>query len=94
MNKLWDEPLSEWNNIVESFSRISSLKIHQFVGTLNKGAKQLSVFCDALMRAYATAIYLRMYEGAQCKINLLFSKVRLVPVEMGKKKPGKPLTIP
>ena len=99
LNQSWDDPLSddllgEWNNIVESFWRISSLKISRFIGIVNEGTKQLLVFCDASMRAYATAIYLRIDDGNQCQINLLFSKVRLVPVGRGKRKPGRHLTIP
>ena len=86
--------LEEWNSIVESLSRISSLKICRFVGTVNEGTKQLLAFCDASMRAYAT-VYLRTDDGNLCQINLLFSKVRLVPVGRGKnKKHGKHLTIP
>ena len=78
MNKSWDEPLSddllkEWNDITESLSRITSLKICRFVGTVNEGVKQLLVFCDASMRAYATAVYVRIDDGNQCMINLLFS---------------------
>jgi len=45
------------------------------------------------MRAYVTAIYLRIDDGNQCPINLLFSKVQFVPVGRGKKKPGKHITI-
>jgi len=68
LNISWDDPLSndlleEWNSIVEFLSRLSSLKICRFIGTLNEGTKQLLVFCDALMRAYATAIYLRTDDG-------------------------------
>ena len=46
------------------------------------------------MRTYVTAIYLRTDDGNQCQINLLISKVRLVPVGGGNKKHGKHLTIP
>ena len=95
LNISWDDPLSndlleEWNSIVESLLRISSLEICRFIGTLNEGTKQLLVFCDASMRAYASAIYLRTDDGNQCQINLLFSKVQLV----GNKKHEKHLTIP
>ena len=47
------------------------------------------------MKAYATAVYLRIKNGNQFQINLLYSKVRLVPIERGKKKAQcKNLTIP
>jgi len=51
LQKLWrmnqslsDELLGEWNNIVESFWRISSLKISRFIDTVNEGSKKLLVF--------------------------------------------------
>jgi len=74
INQFWDNPLSddllgEWNNIVESFWRISSLKISRFIGIVNEGTKQLLFFCDTSMRAYATVIYLRIDDGKQCQIN-------------------------
>jgi len=95
MKQSWDDPLSddllgEWNNIVESFWRIFSFKISRFMGIVNEGTKQLLVFCDASM----SLLNSYLFDGNQCQINLLFSKVQLVPIVRGKRKPGKHLTVP
>ena len=59
-------------------------------------AKQylLLVFCDASMKAYATAIYLRIEEQNSVNVNLMFSKMRLVSRGTNKKRLKKDITLP
>ena len=91
MNIPWDKPLpmelvTEWKQVLQSLTEISSLKISRFGGNV-KGDNQL-IFCDASTKAYATVLYLRLENG---QTNPLFSKMRLVPK---KRKQSKHLTIP
>ena len=53
---------------------------------------QLLIFCDASVKAYAAVVYLRFKDGTNFQTNLLFAKMRLVPV--GRKSSLKHLTIP
>ena len=61
----WDEPLSDslcdkWREILDKLKPVFVLKIPRFVGNVNVSQKcELLVFCDASMKAYAKAIYLR-----------------------------------
>jgi len=47
---------------------------------------ELVVFCDASKKAYATVIYLRVEYQDKVKVNLVFSKMRLVSVNTRKGK--------
>ena len=51
----------------------------------------LFVFCDASIKAYATAIYLRIQS---VQVNLIFSKMRLASKGLGAKKKTKEITLP
>ena len=98
-DKSWDEPLSmdlliEWKQVVQLLTDISSVKVPRFVGNVNKGDSQLLIFCDASMKAYATALYLRVNDGTKFQVNLLFSKMHLVPITRKKKKNLEDITIP
>ena len=86
--------LTEWKQVAQSLADISSVIVSQFVGNINKGDSQLLIFCDASMKAYATALYLRVNDGTKFQVNLLFSKMRLVPITEKKKKQSKDITIP
>ena len=66
---------------------ISQLKVPRFIGYVNEC--DLVVFCDASKRAYATIIYLRVEFQDSVKVNLVFSKLRLVSVDTGKGKRSK-----
>ena len=69
------------------------IKIPRLVGSTDESAiYQLLVFCDASMKAYAASVYLRIKEKTGIKTHLIFSKMRLVPVNKGKGR--KELTIP
>ena len=53
-----------------------------------------SYFCDASMKLYAAAVYLRVIGHNNIQINLMFSKMRLTPVMSGKGKKCKDITLP
>ena len=78
LNQSWDEPLSgdleeSWNHIVHIFTQTSLIKLPHFIGALCKTAVyQALVFCDASIRAYVAAIYLRIEEETGIKIHLIF----------------------
>ena len=96
----WDELLSDnlcvkWKEILHKLKFLSRLKIPKFVGYVEV-AKQYSllVFCDASIKAYATAIYLRIEEQNSVNVNLMFSKMRLVSRGTNKKRLKKDITLP
>ena len=88
----WDEPLPEmlskkWSNVLQKLKLILQLKVPRFVGNGSVTCNyELVVFCDASKRAYATVIYLRVKYKDNVKVNLVFSKLRLVSVVKGKDK--------
>ena len=57
LKQSWDQPLpavENWNHVTHLFTQIPLIKIPRFVGALNEMAShQLSVFCDASIKAYA-----------------------------------------
>jgi len=96
---LWDCPLpenltKEWKSICDMFQNISGLDVPRFVGRKDGGTHQLLVFCDASLKCYATVVYLRTDDSTTVQTELIFSKMRLVPVGKGKSKQSKRLTIP
>ena len=80
----WDEPLSEelckrWNEILTELRLLSTLKIKRCVANVDTTEQyRLLVFCDASMKSYAAAVYLRVEKQGSVKVNLVFSKMRLV----------------
>lgn len=93
-NMSWDEHLSvqdktQWDEINKDLAELSNCCFPRYIG-LNQAGKieyQLLVFCDASKNAYAAAVYLRQeINGKGCKVDLIFSKTRLVP--------NKQITIP
>ena len=83
----WDEdlPLSlsqEWEGLTSNWQNLSSLQIPRYVGwPKNDASYQLVVFCDASVKAYAAAVYLRIVSDESIKVNLIFSKLRLAPLD-------------
>ena len=79
----WDEHLpselaKKWCDIIQELSSISTLKIPRYVGCISGNLNcDLFVFCDASIKAYATAIYLRIQSQDNVRVNLVFSKMRL-----------------
>ena len=85
---------TEWKKVAQVLTDICSVEVSLFVGNVNKGDSQLLIFCDASMKAYATVLYLRVNDGTKFRVNLLFSKMRLVPTTRKKGKNLKNITIP
>ena len=94
----WDQLLpanvmESWVHVTTLFGQIPLIKIPRLVGSTDESAiYQLLVFCDASMKAYAASVYLRIKEKTEIKTHLIFSRMRLVPVNKGKGR--KELTIP
>ena len=85
----------KWNNLLQKLKLISQLKVPHFLGNGSDTCNyELVVFCDASKRAYATVIYLRVEYQDNVKVNLVFSKLRLVSVVKRKGKRPKKITLP
>ena len=96
----WDEPLSSelakrWHDIVQGLLSISTLKIPRYVSCFGDNLDcYLLVFCDASIKAYATAIYLRVQNQNGVQVNLVFSKMRLASKGSNAKKKSREITLP
>ena len=94
----WDEPLSErlrkrWYEILTELKLLSTVKIERCVASVNTVEQyKLLVFCDASMKSYAAVVYLRVEKQSSVRVNLIFSKMRLVSKSTNKLK--KDLTLP
>ena len=104
-NVSWDEKLSprhcdEWSQICNKFQSLSTLKIPRLSGTIGKDSHcQVVVFNDASIKSYAAAVYLLVKNGESIEVNLVFSKMRLTPIQSAvaneeHQKKGKKLTLP
>ena len=90
----WDQHFAEqdktqWKVVSQDLKEIPSHCFPKYIGlTQNEEIKyQLLVFCDASKYAYAAAVYLRQeIQEKGCKVDLIFSKTKLVP--------NKQITIP
>ena len=96
----WDEPLldylyDEWKGIllIDKLRPLMTLKIPRFVGNVSKLC-ELLVFYDASIKAYATALYLRIETQNSISVNLVFSKMRLVSKSSNKKGLRGNITLP
>ena len=82
LGQSWDNPLSI-DGMIKGGSGTSTdtfLKLPRFVKNSKNGVNQLLVFCDASSVCYATTIYLRVLDGPIAETNLVFPRMRLVPV--------------
>ena len=84
----WDESLSshdekEWNRIKTELEKLTVCKFPRYIGLTEENCNQVSCrllgFCDASKHAYAAVVYLYQRKGTSCKVNLVFSKLRLAP---------------
>ena len=83
----WDEHLSpkdklELNNIKEDLKKLPSCRFPRYIGLTRKDHEVtywLVGFCDASKHAYAGVVYLYQRIGNVCKVDLVFSKLRLAP---------------
>ena len=94
----WDEPLldhlyDEWKGILLKLRPLMTLKIPRFVGNVSKLC-ELLVFCDASIKAYATALSLCIETQNSTSVNLVFSKMRLVSKSSNKKGLRGNITLP
>ena len=61
---------------------LSSLQIPGFIGQIDKDSiYQLLTFCDASTKSYAATVYLRIVSSKSFRVNLLYSKGRLAPLD-------------
>ena len=71
--------MKEWNEIVIKRQQ-SILKICSFLGRgVCEGHNQLLIFCDGTNKAYAVVVHLRIKDGHEYQINILYFKFCLVP---------------
>ena len=80
--KVNDECMEEWEVISKQLEAISSYHLPRYISICEEPDLinyHLERFCDASRMAYATTIYLNQSIGDTCKIDLVFSKTRLVP---------------
>ena len=84
----WDETLSsqdrdKWGNIQTDLKNLPSCRVSRYIGLTQESQKmatyQLVSFCDASKHAYAGVVYLYQKIGKTCKVDLVFSKLRLAP---------------
>ena len=87
----WDAELNGvqlemWLQIFEALKNIPLCRLSRYTGISSDESDSvdysLVCFCDALAKAYATAIYLHQSFTSSCKVDLIFSKTRLAPQNM------------
>ena len=94
LQKLWNKKLSsdeqlsskeksEWINIKEDLKNLPSCRFPRYIGLTQKDHEKVTYwlvgFCDASKHAYAGVVYLYQRIGNICKVDLVFSKLRLAP---------------
>ena len=89
----WDKHLSEqdkrqWYVTKEDLKELANSLFPRYIGLDQRRTVdyQILVFCDASKYAYAAAVYLIQESEDSCRVDLIFSKTRLVP--------NKKITIP
>ena len=85
----WDEKLSsqdrnKWCSIQEDLKNLSRCRVPRYIGLTQEDhdtaiTYHLVGLCDASKHAYAGVVYLCQKIGKQCKVDLVFSKLRLAP---------------
>ena len=80
----------EWEEIVQILQQLSKLQIPRFVSQKDANISyQILTFCDASAKSYAAAVYLRVVSQGLVQVNLVFSKMRLAPCDIEKKRKNK-----
>ena len=91
----WDDALPqplchELQEMVQIFQQLSKLRIPRFVNRNEENASyQILTFCDASAKSYAATVYLRVASQELVQVNLVFSKMRLAPCDVRKKRKPK-----
>ncbi|MCP3663650.1 MAG: DDE-type integrase/transposase/recombinase, partial [Gammaproteobacteria bacterium] len=96
----WDESIGEqsiqeWKNINIKFIEAPSVKIPRYIGYTDNTPLELMIFTDASAKAYGAVVYARIQlTDGTFSTSLLFSKLRLAPKIIDKKKEKKVISIP
>lgn len=83
----WDEQVTkeicvEWAMIWNNIKIVEQIRIPRWIGEISIGQKQIHGFCDASVKAYGAAIYVRVInKSGQIQTNLLVSKSRVAPIK-------------
>ncbi|XP_050338216.1 uncharacterized protein LOC126764587 [Bactrocera neohumeralis] len=83
----WDDSVPQhihqaWNCCLASLNSLSSLSLPRYCLLPNARDIQLHGFCDASIRAYGSAIYIRVEDSdGKVAVHLLTSKSRVAPVK-------------
>ncbi|XP_075157769.1 uncharacterized protein LOC142231036 [Haematobia irritans] len=83
----WDEKvkahsLKKWDEFVENFSEIPSIKIPRWIGYTPNAGIQIHGFCDASEKAYCACVYIRVFlSKREISSNLLVSKSKVAPLK-------------
>lgn len=85
----WDEKVTEtleeeWKQIRTDFKNVNEIQIRRWLGTTkaNKESIQIHGFCDASMRAYAAAVYIRILtQNRGIETKLLAARTRVAPLK-------------
>ena len=68
--------------LTRMWQNLSSLQIPCFIGQIDKDSiYQLLVFCDASTKLYAATVYLRIVNSKSIRVNLVYFKMRLAPLD-------------
>lgn len=83
----WDESVgkelrNEWVSIWENIKCLEKIRIPRWISAISLEKIQLHGFCDASIKAYGAAIYVRLiHEDGTIRTNLLVSKSRVAPLK-------------
>ena len=78
--------LEKWLQCFDALKDIPLCCLPRYIGITHKKSVSIDYslvcFCDASVKAYATAIYLHQSCSELCKVDLIFAKTRLAPENM------------
>ncbi|XP_064074467.1 uncharacterized protein LOC113393726 [Vanessa tameamea] len=85
----WDENISdvleeEWKQLRLDFENVNNIQIERWLGTTNDNIENIQIhgFCDASMRAYAAAVYIRnITTEGNIMTNLIAARTRVAPLK-------------
>ncbi len=83
-NGSWDQSLSdelvkEWEAIFSDLNLVAEVAIKRHILVADGSETELLVFCDASIKAYGAAVFLRISTEQKIESRLIFSRLRLVP---------------
>ncbi|XP_052753688.1 uncharacterized protein LOC128201267 [Galleria mellonella] len=83
----WDEELplelkTEWFTYLDKFSHMQIIPFPRWLSILNTTTRvELHGFSDASCAAYAAVVYIRVWNGKNVNVHLVFAKTRVAPVK-------------